>query len=134
MKTRILITCLACSLLLNLIAIPWLGWKWVEYSMMYRRNVDYVAEFAYAVGYHRALGHNLGAELESYPTRLQVAKVENNLVEAVIWPAKNQSLVLEFADPKICYASIAELGGSANRSQPVNTQTNREPAAAGSGR
>jgi len=108
MKRRTIAVVLSVSVLLNVIVIPLLAWRLAGYSMMYRRNVDYAAELAYAVGYHRALGNNLATELASYPTRLQITKADSDLVEAVIWPAKGQVLVLEFSDPRICNASIGE--------------------------
>ena len=108
MKSRIQIVCLALSLLLNVVAIPFLIWRLAGYSMMHRRNVDYAAELAYAVGYHKALGHDLATELESYPTRFEITKVDSNVVEAIIWPAKGQSLRLEFSNPRICNASIGK--------------------------
>ncbi len=99
---------LVASLLLNLIAIPWLGWKLLGYDMMYRRNVDYAAELAFAVGYHRGTDADLDLALADLPTRLDVTEVKPNSVKAVIWPRHNQSIILDFEDPPICYASLVE--------------------------
>lgn len=110
MTSRIKIICVALSLLLNVVAIPFLLWKLAGYSMMYHRNVDYAAELAYAVGYHKALDSDLALELESYPTRLTLTKVDSNAVEAIIWPASGQLLRLEFSNPGICYATIVNDG------------------------
>ena len=135
MKGRILIICLVVSLLLNLIAIPFLLWSLLGYRMMYRENVDYVAELAYAVGYHKALGNNLATELESYPTRLQITKVNSNSVDAVIWPAKRQSIRLDFSDPKICNATIfVEPVGAANGGEPIRSDKNTTSSPADSRR
>lgn len=134
MKGRIMAAALAVSVFLNVVVIPLLIWRLAGYGMMYRQNVDYVAELAYAVGYHKALGKNLATELASYPSRLQITKADPDRVEAVIWPAKGQVLVLEFSDSGICNASISEPDGAANGSQPNRSVTNSTPSAAGSRR
>jgi hypothetical protein len=134
MKGRIVAAALAMSVLLNVVVIPLLVWWLAGYSMIYRRNVDYVAELAYAVGYHKALGNNLATELASYPSRLQITKADPDRVEAIIWPAKGQVLVLQFSDPKICNATIGEPDGAASESQPIRSVTNSTPSAAGSSR
>jgi hypothetical protein len=102
MKTRIITAVLSVSMLLNGVLL----WRLLGYGTMYRRNVGCAAELGYAVGYHRALGRDLATELASCPTRLQIRKVQTNLVEAVIWPAREQRLLLEFSDPRICNASV----------------------------
>lgn len=130
MKARIVAMALAVSVLPN----GFLVWSLLGYGMMYRRNVGYAAELAYAVGRYRALGHDLSTELGSYPSRLQITKVQTNLVEAVIWPTKDQRLVLAFSDPKICNASIGELQRGAGGSQPSSSITSRTSSAAGSPR
>jgi hypothetical protein len=106
MKARVLKVVFAGSILLNLVALPVLGWKLAGLELIYRRNVDYAAELAYAVGYRRALGENLAAELAAYPTRLKLTEVSTNSVEVLLWPARNEYLRLEFQDPKICNADL----------------------------
>ena len=107
-RKMLLIATLVVSILLNLIVIPFIAWQLFGYSHMYRRNVCYAAELAYAVGYHKALGNDLAAELEWCPTRLKITKANIKRVEAVIWPAKGQVLHLEFTGPAICNATINE--------------------------
>lgn len=126
MKTRILLSCLAASVLLNVVGLPLLAWQLIGYSINYRQNVDYVAELAYTVGYHKALGNNLATELETYPTRLQITEVKTDSVVALIWPSKQQSIHLDFSNPKICYASIIELGHTSSGGLLVRSNTNAD--------
>ena len=99
---------LTLSLAANIFALRYWAEEHLQLQSMYRRNVDYAAELAYAIGYHKALGHDLKKELESYPTRLPLKTVTDNRVEAIIWPAKRQSISLDFSNPLICNASIWE--------------------------
>jgi hypothetical protein len=108
MKSKPLIALLSISLLINATVIPVLYWKLLGWQGMYRRNVDYAAELAYAVGFHRAKGHDLAVELEDFPTRLQITKITPRGVDAVIWPARNQSIYIEFGETEICNISIAD--------------------------
>lgn len=114
MKTRALATLLSVSVILNLTAIPVLVWKLLGYRSMYRQSVDYASELAYAVGYHKALGHDLDEELEAYPTRLKLIKVRPDFVEALLWPAKRLTIQMDLRDPEICNTSIGEQNGSGN--------------------
>ncbi|GEM_PF-2118654 len=104
MRTRILKASLIISVLVNVVAIPLLTWNLIGSHLRYRAHVDYAAELAYGVGYHRALGHDLATELDNYPTRLQITAVTTNSVQAKLYPGK--ILKLEFSEPSICYASI----------------------------
>jgi hypothetical protein len=120
MKARVPSICFAVSLLLNVIAIPTLLWNLWGYQMMQRQTVDYVSELAYTIGYHKGLGNNLVTELELFPTRLQITEVNSNSVEALIWPAKQQSISLEFSDPKICYATVFTGSDAPSSESPNN--------------
>jgi len=121
MKARVPSICFALSLLLNVIAIPTLLWNLWGYQMMQQPTVDYVSELAYTVGYHKGRGNDLVSELDSFPTRLQITKVNSTSVEALIWPAKRQCIDLEFSDPDICYATVFT-GSNAPSSGPPNNR------------
>ena len=97
---------LVISVAVNGIGIPWLLWELAGVRAMYRRNVDYCSELAYAVGYHKAKGNDLEQILATYPTRLPVTRVEAGYVEASIWPARNQYIRIGFGDETDCSVSI----------------------------
>ena len=83
-------------ILLCIVAI--LIWHLQGYSLMYRRNVDYCSEFAFAYGYAFGANKNISEDNCNYHHRLSTTSYNNGTLEVEIWPAKNQWLIFHPPD------------------------------------
>jgi len=98
-------TFLALSLACNLIAIPWLAWRVLQLDSVCRTEMVWAVELAYEVGYWQAKG-SAGPNPQQH-TRLQVSKLSNEELTAMIHPATAQKLDAYFSEGR-CRAKLSK--------------------------
>ena len=97
---------LTLSLLINIIAIPYLLWQVIGYRVFYPAHISMATEISYAAGYHKAMGNNLKESLENLPTMLQIAAVESNSIDVNLWPAKKYVMHIDLKDAHLCNTNV----------------------------